>query len=309
MTSTLKDLFRNIKRIAMEYARNCMLPHVSRVDAGTIEFVRNLGIEVVSSANIFQYTFARWTDEELQSHLRVANLVSKIKDEAFSFIREKVYGENKITEFDVQEFIMNRFAQEKLETEDRSIVAVNENSSKPHYEPTEIVKKEIKMNDWILIDLWAKEKGEHAVFADITWVGYTGRSTTKEHVKVFEVVKEARDVAISFLENAFQNNKLLEGWEVDRKVRNYIINQGFGQYFIHRTGHSISPGLTVHGLGVNIDDFETHDIRKIIPKVGFSIEPGIYIKDFGVRSEINVFMEKNGKPRVTSPLQDSIILL
>lgn len=310
MITELGQLLKRSRRIAMEYSQNCAIPYVSILDAGTYELIHKMGIDIVSSADIFQHTFARWTDEELQLHLHAAKKVSEIKDDAFSYISENV--NNGLTEYDVQQFILNRFTNENLVTEGSPIVAVNENSANPHYVPTRKINKKIHKNTFILIDLWARVNEQDSVFADITWVSYVGNHIPTRYITVFDVVKGARNNAIKLLEDE-RRNRNLHGWEIDDLVREYITQHQYGKYFLHRTGHSLSPGPSVHGLGVNLDNYETQDTRKIVPGVGFSIEPGIYLYDrkhsFGIRSEINAFIQSNNKLLVTTPIQNDIIKL
>jgi Xaa-Pro aminopeptidase len=284
-----------------------MIPYVSRVDGGMLEYIRNLGITVTSSADLFQYSFARWTPNEHQSHVQAAKKISRIKDEAFNLIRDQIDHKQSVTEWDIQQFILDQFRRANLITDGSPIVAVNENAGAPHYQPTSEVHASIKPGDLVLIDLWAKEKGDNTIFTDITWMGYVGKQIPRKYRQIFNIVKSSRERALEALHHASNNTYSLEGWQVDQEVREIIDRAGYGEYFIHRTGHSLSPGPTVHGLGVNIDNFETRDTRKIVSNLGFTIEPGIYTTEFGIRSEINVFIEKNGVPTVTTPIQEKII--
>lgn len=294
-------------RIAMEYSPKNMIPYVSRVDAGTIDMVREFGVEVVSSADLVQLFEAVWDDFKWETHQRASKLVIEAKDEAFNFIREKITAKEKLTEYAVQQFILQKFEEKDLFTDHSPIVAVNKNSGNPHYEPKVNKHDEIKENDFVLIDLWAKTKEKGSVFADYTWTGFVGKEVPKEYSKIFEIVAGARDTAVDFLKNQFGKGQLVSGWEVDRITRKYIIEHGYGDYFIHRTGHSI--GEEDHGNGANIDDLENHDTRQILPQTCFSIEPGIYLDKFGIRSEINVFITKDrdvietGTPKQTEILK------
>jgi Xaa-Pro aminopeptidase len=305
----LSSLLENMRIIAMEYSENCVIPYVSRIDGGMLDYIRQHGIKVTSSADLFQYTFARWTPNEYQTHIRAAEIIGRIKDDAFELIRDQVKHGQHISELDVQQFILDQFHQNDLITDGSPIVAVNQNAGAPHYQPTQEIHTSIKPGDLILIDLWAREKGENTVFADITWMGYIGSRIPPKYTQVFNIVKSGREQAVEILHQASKHSRSLEGWQVDQVVRDTISSAGYGEYFIHRTGHSISPGPAVHGMGVNIDNYETHDTRKIMSNIGFSIEPGIYTEQFGLRSEINVFIKENGEPTVTTPIQDEILKL
>ena len=305
----LSSLLEDMRTIAMEYSENCVIPYVSRVDGGMLDYIRQLGIEVTSSANLFQYTFARWTLNEYQTHIRAAEIIGQIKDDAFEFIRDRVKHRQAVSELDVQQFILDQFRRNNVVTDGSPIVAVNQNAGAPHYQPTREVHTSIKSRDLVLIDLWAREKGENTIFADITWMGYVGSRIPAKYCQIFDIVKSGREKALITLQHAANNSLSLEGWQVDQAVRDVIASAGYGEFFIHRTGHSLSPGPAVHGTGVNIDNYETHDTRHIMNNVGFSIEPGIYTTEFGMRSEINVFIKENGAPIVTTPIQDEILKL
>jgi len=291
----------------MEYSPGGTVPGLSWVDAGTIDLVRGLGLEVVSAGNVFQVAAAAWDDRALRSHLSAAKTVESIKDEAFAFITATV--DRGVTEYDVQELIMTRFTAENLETEDRPVVAVNAHSGDPHYEPTRSAHSQIARGDWVLIDLWARAPGDANIFSDITWVGYVGEEPPPKHLEVFSVVKAARDAVVNRLRTAWDQNEPIQGYQLDRVARDLVSKQGYGPKFIHRTGHSIGPGQNLHALGVNLDDFETRDTRLIVPGIGFSVEPGIYLDEFGVRLEVNVFVDPKNGPTVTSSIQDSILRL
>jgi Xaa-Pro aminopeptidase len=306
MNQKLREILKENSKIAMEYSPNGSIPAMSWVDGGTLELIRSFGVEICSSADLFQVAVASWSENALKSHLQVGKEVAEIKDMAFDYIKQTIKRGKVLTEYDVQEFIMQQFQIRNLETEDRPIVAVNENSGNPHYQPSPQVHSQIKKGDWVLIDLWARYPGESNVFSDITWVGYVGQEIPSKYQTIFEIVKKARDLVVERLESAFKKGETFQGWELDMVARNYIQQAGYGKYFIHRTGHSLSPGPFLHGLGVNLDNLETHDTRKVLPGLGFSIEPGIYLPEFGVRLEINVYMSENG-PIITTPIQNEII--
>jgi Xaa-Pro aminopeptidase len=232
-----------------------------------------------------------------------------VKDAAFEFIRQRVRSGQPLSEYDVQQLIVQQFQDRHMETEHSPIVGVNQNSGNPHYEPTSQRHLPIQRGDWVLIDLFARYPGEQGVFADITWVAYLGTSVLEKYQAVFEIVKTARDRVVARLQEAWAAGERLEGWQVDDVARQHITDAGYGPYFVHRTGHSMGPGTSIHALGVNLDNLETHDTRTIQPGIGFSVEPGIYLPEFGVRSEINVYVDPKQGPVVTTPVQQEILLL
>jgi Xaa-Pro aminopeptidase len=284
--------------VAMEYSPSGELPAMSRVDGGTLDLVRAQGVEVVSSAALFQATAAAWTEENLRSHERAMDHVVAIKDAAFELVASRLRAGEPCDESSIQAFIVAEFAARDLVTDEPPIVSVNAHSGDPHYAPTAQVGAEINKGDWLLIDLWARERGPHGIFADITWVGHLGPVVPSKPMEVFDVVARARDAVIAHV----QANEGVRGFELDRVARDLITAAGYGEYFVHRTGHSLSSGEAVHGLGANLDDFETHDTRPLAPGLGFTIEPGVYLPEFGVRSEVNVYMAPAGAT-VTAPLQ------
>jgi Xaa-Pro aminopeptidase len=306
LEASLRDLLKGAARVAMEYSPGAAIPTVSWVDGGTLDVVRGLGIEVASSANLVQYFWARWTPDQLQSHIRAAEQIDKIKDEGYALIRRRIEAGEPVTEYDVQRYMVQRLEEEGLVTMAPPMVSVNENASNPHYSASESVHAPIREGDFVLIDIWAKEKSPQAVYADITWNGYVGTEVPARIVEVFEVVAAARDLAVDFLRQAAARGETTQGWKVDRVVREFITQKGYGEYFVHRTGHSIDT--EDHGKGVNIDSLETKDTREIIPGLGFSIEPGIYLPDFGIRCEINVYYGENG-PEVYTRSQDHVLAI
>lgn len=291
-------------RIAMEYSPEGSLPRTSKVDGGTLELVRGLGVEVVSSADLVQHATQRWNDQQLSSHLVAAEKLEVIVNQAFAYIGDHLSDEP--TEYDVAEFIRMRFAEEGLVSPDGPVVAINEHSSDPHFEPTQEASSIIREGDWVLIDLWARLPGDDSVFADITWTAFVGDRVPEDHQKVFDAVTGARDAAVAELERVMADGATLQGWQVDRVARTHIGETGFGDYFNHRLGHSL--GREVHGNAVNLDGWETHDTRGVVPGVAVTVEPGIYLPEFGVRSEINLFIDEDG-PRITTPVQRRIVLI
>lgn len=303
-------LLKGSHRVAMEYSPFAAIPYVSRVDAGTVEWIRSLGVEVVSSADLVQLSEARWTADQFAGHLESARLILEIKDEAFEWLGVQLRNEALVTEYDVQSLIMERFDVMGLIPGHPPIVAVNAKASDPHYAPTADQHEPIQLGDFVLIDLWAKQKSPDAVYADTTWVAYAGEIAPQRYIEVFEVVRDARDLAVTFIRESFAGGETIYGYTVDDLVRSYITERGYGEFFIHRTGHSL--GTEIHGNGVNIDNLETKDERALIPGVCFSIEPGIYLPKFGVRSEINVFiadLTSEGVIVTTLPAQEEVLML
>ena len=304
MTERLSAMLGGAGRIAMEYSPHGAIPRVSKVDAGTLEMVRELGVEVVSSADLLQFATQRWSEEQLGSHQEAADKLGRIVQDAFRHIGTSLASG--LTEHDVAEFIRGRFTEESLESEDGPIVAVNAHASDPHFEPTEESSVPIARGDWVLIDLWGHMLGEFTMSADITWTAYVGESVTETHQQVFDAVIGGRDAAVKELTDAFAERRPLQGWQVDKVARDYIAAAGYGKYFSHRLGHSL--GREVHGNAVNLDGWETHDTRPVIPGIAVTIEPGIYLPEFGVRSEIDVYIAEDG-PRVTTEIQRSIVMI
>src|SRR5215212_10109551 len=263
-------------RIAMQYSPENSIPYISRVDAGTIELVRSLGAEPVTSADLVQIFEAVWTDEQYRSHVAAADHIHNIIQEAFAEVGRAIRAGEPLTEYDIQQFMVRRFGQEDMTCDgDHPIVSVNENAASPHYQPSADRHSPIKRGDFLLLDVWAKLKSDGAVYADQTWTGFVGDEPSEEHVKVFTVVRDSRDAAIEFVRDAIAAGREIKGAEVDDVSRGVIERAGYGEYFTHRTGHSI--GEEVHGNGAHIDNLETKDSRKIIPRTCFSIEPGIYL--------------------------------
>lgn len=297
-------------RIAMQYSPENSIPYISRVDAGTIELVRSLGAEPVTSADLVQIFEAVWTKEQYDSHVKAADNIHNIIQEAFAEVAKKIKADEPVTEYEIQQFMVQRFEDENMTcNDDHPIVSVNANAASPHYQPSASKFSPIKRGDFLLLDVWAKQKTPGAVYADQTWTGFVGEEPTEEHVKVFTIVRDARDAAIEFVRESLKAGKEIKGAEVDDVSRNVIERAGYGQYFTHRTGHSI--GEEVHGNGAHIDNLETRDSRKIIPRTCFSIEPGVYLPgNFGVRSEIDLYVGDDGEIEVTGqPIQKDLVLI
>ena len=304
MQAGLERLLQGSRRVAMEYSPQCFIPYVSRVDAGTLELVRSLGKTVVSSADLVQYFEARWSREQLQTHLQASRLLMDVLFETFDQVREATGNRIHLTEYELQQSMCQRYRELGLETSSPPIVAVNRNSGNPHYEPSSESSAPIRAGDLLLIDFWAKLSRPEAVYADYTWVAFLGESVPAKIVRVWDVVREARDRTLEFVRSKNGSRTAVRGWEVDGVARQVISRAGFGRYFIHRTGHSI--GESDHGNGANMDGLETRDERLLIPRTCFSIEPGIYLPDFGIRSELNVYLGEEELLVTGDPIQQEI---
>jgi len=306
LMSLLKELVSG-KKVAMQFSME--IPAVSVVDGGTIDLVRACGGEVVSSKDLVQIFEGLVDKAGYETHKKAGQKVEKIKDEAFSLISEALRESKRITEYDLQQFILKRMEEEGLTSDGEvPIVAINEHAADPHFFPTRDKASVISRGDKVLIDLWARLALEGAIYYDITWCGYCGDEPPEEYKKLFEIVAEARDKVVSFIVDRVSKGDLPFGYECDEVARKVIEGYGFGAYFVHRTGHSIAG--CVHGMGVNLDSLETKDTRKLLPRSLFSIEPGIYIPGrIGVRSEINCYIHEDMKVEVTGAVQRSLLLL
>jgi Xaa-Pro aminopeptidase len=302
----LQRILEGKKRIAMEYSPLNDIPYVGLVDAGTVELVRSFGIDVVSSADLVQLFEARWSPGALASHLEAGNGVHAAIRGAFNMIRDIVAAGKETDEYSIQQAILHSLGRHRLITEEPPIVAANANSGNPHYSPTPDSTFPIRRNDLVLLDVWAKLPTPGAVYFDVTWTGYVGEAVPHRCSEVFDIVREARDAAINLVKSSMQKGRTLRGCDVDDRARAIIKRHGYADYFVHRTGHSI--GEDIHGNGANMDNFETRDVRAIIPATCFSVEPGIYLREFGIRSEVNVYVEERDA-RVTGEIQQSIITI
>ncbi|HLZ32260.1 MAG TPA: M24 family metallopeptidase [Chloroflexota bacterium] len=312
MLEELRGLLHGARRVLMEYSPGNAIPYVSRVDGGTLDVVRALGIEVLSSADVLASVVAAWDAADLASHERAAQALERAKDGLFSAIKRNLAAGVVWTEFDAQQHLAGLMRAEGLEFDHAPIVAVGPHAGDPHYAPQPEGALPIQSGDLVLTDLWAHEaqRADAAVgaYADITWVATAAEYPPAEQVRVWETVREARDAAVRLLVQRIGDGQAVQGGEVDRAARAVIETAGFGAAFTHRTGHSIG-WLGAHGDGVNIDDFETHDTRLLRPGAAFSIEPGIYLPSFGVRSEINVAISVDGHLKVTTPPQAALVRL
>jgi|SRR6185312_12921370 len=301
----LQEIVVPYRNMAMQYSPQNQIPYVGLVDAGTVELVRGFGVNVVSSGDLVSQFEAVLNDEQIASHYAARDKIDAITAEAFKEIGRRVRNGG-AREFDISQWILEALRRENLLTEDAPIVAVNAHSGDPHYEPHADGSEKMREGDFVLLDIWGKTKDPSACFYDITWTGFIGKDPGDRHREIFNIVRDARKVGCETVMQAFAAGRRIAGWEVDKATRNFIHEKGYGNYFIHRTGHNISASL--HGNGANIDNLETKDEREILPNTCFSIEPGIYLPEFGVRSEVNV-MTRPGKAEVTGREQSELVLI
>jgi Xaa-Pro aminopeptidase len=306
----LKDLLGGMRRVAMQYSPQNNIPYVSMVDAGVLELVKATGVDVVTSADLVQTFEAVLDDAAYRSHVEASERIDRIRDEAFAEVGRRIRAGDPPTEYEIQRFIVRRFEEEGMTcTEEYPIVGVNDHPANPHFEPTPENSYTIKPGDTLLIDLWAKMDRPGAIFYDITWCGFIGNAPIPpKYVEIFNTVRDARKTAVQFIRHRFDAGEAVHGWEVDDACRQVVVDAGYGDFFVHRTGHSI--GEEVHGNGVNIDNLETKDERKLVPGVCFSIEPGIYLEgEMAARSEINVFITPAGEVTVAGREQEELLIV
>ena len=306
LNTNLPRLIGRARKVAMQYSPRNAIPYVSLVDAGTVEMVRAQGCAVVSSADLVQRFEACWTAEQFQSHQEAGKVIDRVVQEAFARAAAQVRAKANLSEYELQHWMLEEFRAHSVFTDEPPIVAVGPHSGNPHYEPTAAISAPIREGDLLLLDVWGKIQRPGSVYYDITWVGYLGAQVPDRYERIFDHVRAARDAAIAFLRKELSKGRAVKGWQVDRAARDLISAAGYGKYFVHRTGHSI--GQEVHGNGANMDSLETHDSRTILPHTCFSIEPGIYLKEFGIRSEVNVYIDGR-EARVTGPMQTGILAL
>ncbi|HZQ18261.1 MAG TPA: M24 family metallopeptidase [Terriglobales bacterium] len=301
----LKHLLSNHRDIAMQYSPNNGIFTISLVDGGTLDLIRGLGKNIVSSGDLVAQFEATLTDDQIQSHFAARDAVDKITAGAFQEIgrRARNGGTN---EFEMQKWILEAFRRENLMAADPPVVAVNKNSGDPHYGPSSTNSAAIRDGDFVLLDIWAKKNEPRAVYYDITWTGFLGKAPSDRVQEIFQVVRDARDAGTKFVQDSIAAGKTIAGYQVDQTVRSKIKLSGLGNHFVHRTGHSI--GTEVHANGANMDDLEVHDERRILPNSIFSIEPGIYFPEFGVRSEINMLV-RSGQAEVTGRIQNEVVIV
>lgn len=304
----LASILNGSRRIAMQYSPLNAVPYVSRVDAGTIELIRSFGVDVVSAADLIQRFEAVWSDAQLESHQYAVTALRRIVDEAFAHVGSLLRAGRSLNEYDLQQFILGRIHDAGMITSSPPIAAVNAHSADPHYGPTAASSSPVWRDSLVLIDLWAKRPETGAVYGDITWTGFTARDVPSRHREIFDCVRRGRDAALSFVQQRVAAGQFPYGWEVDEACRQEISKSGYGDRFVHRTGHSI--GEEVHGNGANIDNLETQESRRLMPRTCFSIEPGIYLPDeFGIRSELDVYVSEQAAVAYGQPLQTEIIAI
>lgn len=307
LDAELTRLLAGMKTIAMEYSRECAIPYISRIDAGTIELIRKRGVEVQSSGDLVQRFEAVWDEAALATHREASAALYRIKDRAFELAARKIRDGVNVTEFEVQQQMAGWFKDEGLMSDSDPVVAAQENAGDPHYLPTATMTRQIRPDELLLLDLWGKKKDDpKAVYADITWVGFTGKTVPSEMARAFEAIRNARDAAAALAQESARDTRDLRGWQVDRAARSVLEQAGYGERILHRTGHNL--GRDVHGNGVHMDDYESHDDRRLLPGTGFTIEPGVYFESFGVRTEINVFYGQRDA-LITGPVQTEILRL
>ena len=306
LRKNLGKIMGRAKNVAMQYSPKNEIPYVAMVDAGTIELVRGAGKKVVSSADLVQKYEACWSDEQLEGHLAAGRIIDRVVREAFALAARGVREGNPQTEYALKQWILGEFQAAGITADEGPDIAVNEHASDPHYGPTAENPTPIREGDLLLLDVWGKLKKPGSVYYDITWVGYLGAKVPEKYAKVFAVVRDARDKAVDLIRGKIAAGKPLQGWQVDKAARSVIEKAGYGKHFFHRTGHNI--GQSVHGNGANMDGLETKDVRHLIPRTCTSIEPGIYLPEFGIRSEVNVYIEEK-EARVTGAVQTAILAL
>jgi Xaa-Pro dipeptidase len=306
LRGNLKKAIGKAKKLAMQYSPKNAIPYVAMVDAGTVELVRSVGPKVFTSADLVQKYEACWTEAQLRSHMAAAREIDRIVREAFDLVATCVKGKKPITEYELRQFILKKYEEAGIITEEGPDVAVNANASDPHYEPKQEKSSPIREGDLLLLDIWGKQRQPDSVYYDITWMAYLGEKVPEKYAKVFRVLLEARDRAVDLIRSHAKSGKPLQGWRVDQAARAVVEKSGYGKYFFHRTGHNI--GTSVHGNGVNMDGLETRDDRRLIPHTCNSVEPGIYLPEFGMRTEVDVYVESKDA-RVTGAVQTEILPL
>ncbi|UCF06017.1 MAG: M24 family metallopeptidase [bacterium] len=305
--ASLKKIVGGAKKIAMQYSPLNNIPYTSIIDGGTIDLIRSFGPEIVSSADLVQQFEAVIDQKGYESHLKAGDIIQHIKNEAFAEIGKEISGGKKLTEYELMKFILERLDAEGIDPGgDVPIVGINDHPANPHFEPTEEGSYEFKRGDMVLIDLWGKLKEPGSIYYDITWCGYVGDDPPEKYQEIFHVARDARIAALNFIRKRFADGEPCYGWEVDDACRNVVREAGYGEQFVHRTGHSI--GEELHGNGVHMDNFETKDERRLVPGICFSIEPGIYFEgEMAVRSEIDCFITLNGEVDVHGEEQMELV--
>lgn len=306
LESGIESLVSSHNRIAMEYSPRNSNPYISKVDAGTIELVRSFGTEIVPSGDLIQSFEATWDDEQWQLHLEAAGHTNAAFGVVWKFIADEVRRNGGVEEMAVSDVIMDHFARNGMTTYHPPIVGMGPHSGDPHYETGTGDNTLIREGDFVLVDLWAKMDRPRAVYSDLTRTGFVGAQVPEKYTEIFKIVAAARDAAIDCVKDAYAANRPLQGWEVDAACRGVIEAAGYGEFYVHRTGHSI--GQEVHGNGANMDNLETREDRLVMRQTCFSVEPGIYLPEFGVRSEVDVYVDSAGQVHVTGgELQTEIV--
>ena len=308
MLALEKELFAPYKEVIMDISEYGLLPRVSLADYGSVDYIKKLGINISSSGDILERFSALYDKKAYEGQVLACNKALQIKDEAFNLIREDILSHGYSDEYRIQKFICDRFHEEGMVYDDPAIVAINTNASNPHYGPTQDIHSPIHEGDVVLIDMWAKMDREDGVYADITWMGYVGESVPANVEERFQILRKAIDDSFDFIKENLPLRRV-EGYEVDDVSREVVSKAGYGKYFTHRTGHNIAIDVSPHGPGVNIDNYESHDTRAIIPGVTFSLEPGIYAPDFGMRVETDVYIDENKNPVMVGGRQEHVIAI
>jgi Xaa-Pro dipeptidase len=301
----LKQLLSSHRDIAMQYSRNNGVFTISLVDGGTLELIRGLGKNIASSGDLVALFEATWTDEQIKTHFAARDSIDSITAAAFQEIGRRVRLGG-TTEFQIQQWILEAFQRDNIVANDPPVVAVNSNSANPHYSPESSKSEPIREGDFVLLDIWGKKNVPNSVYYDITWTGFVGRAPSDQMQEIFGIVRAGRDAGIKFVNESITAGKQISGWQVDDPVRESITKAGYGKFFVHRTGHSI--GTEVHANGANMDNLEVHDERRILPNSCFSIEPGVYLQDFGIRSEVNMLV-RSSRAEVTGRIQTELVII
>ena len=308
LEAAIQAIVAGQKNVAMEYSSRNGNPYISRVDAGTVELVRSFGCEVVSSGDLISLFESTLTDAQLASHLEASEVTNAAFARSWKFIADQVRDKGFVEEMAVSDEIMRHFAENQMTTYHPPIVGVNGNGGNPHYETGTGADTKIVEGSFVLVDLWAKQDKPGAIYSDLTRTGFVGTSVPEKYTKVFNIVAAGRDAGVECVKSAFAAGRQPQGWEVDDAVRGVIEASGYGKDFCHRTGHSLAQ--EVHGNGTHMDNLETHETRRILPRTLFTIEPGIYLPEFGIRSEIDVYIHADGQVQVTGgPIQRQIVAI
>lgn len=302
-----KKAFSSYKKVYMDVSENGLLPRISLADYGSVEYIKSLGVEIYSSQDLMQTLYATFSEEQERTQLEAISFLLKIKDEAFKLIKEDILDHGYSDEYRIQKHLTDRMKEEGFYYDDAPIVAINHNASDPHYGPTENVHSTIKEGDVVLMDLWCKKDKEVSIYGDITWMGYVGSEVPTTVKERFSILRKAVDSGFELIEKKAKSG--ISGYEVDDEVRRVVKEAGYGEYFIHRTGHSIAYDDSPHGPGANIDNYESHDTRRLIPNTSFSLEPGIYAPDFGMRLETDVYIDNDFVPHMVGGRQEEVIAI